>query len=114
LRLASEATRDKGHCMTFAEEIKNAEPPEAPPPMNGRLVSVSNVEIAVDLAKQCTSPRVRAQHRASARRMHDALARELAKVRVALEALEAEAALDQPGPEPRQERQAELFPVGAK
>ncbi|HRG95638.1 MAG TPA: hypothetical protein PLR99_05260 [Polyangiaceae bacterium] len=64
------------------------------PPLNGRLVAIGNIRIAVDLAKQCTSPRTRAQHRASARRMYDALERELAKVRVALEALEAEAALD--------------------
>lgn len=74
--------------------------------MNGRLVSISNVEIAVDLAKQCISPRTRAQHRESARRMYDALARELARVRVALETLEAADALD--GAEPV-ERQASLF-----
>ncbi len=86
--------------MTFAEEIKNA---ETPPPMNGVLVSISNIRIAVEFASKCNSPRTRAQHRESARKMHDALAHELAKVRVALEALEAEAALDaQPEPEPRQ------------
>lgn len=84
--------------------------------VNGRLVSISNVEIAIEFADKCTSPRLRAQHRTSARKMFDALAHELARVRVALEALEAEAALDaEPEPEPRQvERQAELFPVGAK
>ena len=81
------------------------------PPMNGRLVSISNIRIAVEFASKCTSPRVRAQHLAGARRMYDALERELAKVRVALEALEAADALDAPEPV---ERQAELFPVGAK
>ena len=76
--------------------------------VNGRLVSISNVEIAIEFADKCTSPRLQAQHRASARRMFDALARELAKVRVALEALEAAAALDAPEQEPRQ---ANLFEV---
>lgn len=79
--------------------------PEAPP-LNGRLVAIGNIRIAVELADKCTSPRLRAQHRESARRMYDALARELARVRVDLEALEAEAALDVAEPAPRQ---ASLF-----
>lgn len=76
--------------------------------MNGRLVTISSVAIAIEFASKCTSPRVRAQHRAGARRMHDALAKELAKVRVAIEALEAADAIDQPEPV---ERQASLFGV---
>ena len=102
-------TRDS---LMVLEDKSNSEEAqaEAPalPPMNGRLVTISNVEIAVDLAKQCTSPRLRAQHRESARRMHDALARELARVRLDLEALEAAAALDGAEAAPRQ---ASLFGV---
>ena len=88
----------------------NSNPEEAQaPPMNGRLVTIGNVAIAIEFADKCTSPRTRAQHRASARRMFDALARELARVRVALEALEAADALDGAEAEPRQ---ASLFGGG--
>lgn len=95
--------------MSDSSQSAETSKPEAPP-MNGRLVSISNIRIAVEFASKCTSPRVRAQHRASARRMHDALARELARVRLALEALEAEAALEVAEPV---ERQVDLF-EGAK
>lgn len=89
-------------------EEAQAEAPPPPPPLNGRLVAISNIWTAVEFAGKCTSPRLRTQHRASARRMFDALERELARVRVALEALEAADALDAPEPV---ERQANLFEV---